>query len=172
MLIGMPGSGKTELGRQAAGILSLPFLDADAMIEGQEGMTIAGIFDRVGEEGFRKLETETLRGLLDGAAPEGAGAFVLATGGGVVTRAENRSILTALGRVVYIRRGIEAIASSVAYGGTRPLLGNQDMLFKLWAARRPLYEDWAEDTFAVVEGEAIGEAATRLAELIAERGQQ
>jgi shikimate kinase len=160
----MPGSGKTELGRRAAKLLGAQFVDTDMAIEIIAGTSIAEIFASQGEAAFRRMETETITDL--------HGAYdtpcLVATGGGVVTVPENLPLLQMLGTVVYIRRDFDAIASGVTYGADRPLLTDPSALETLWASRKELYESWADRTFAVIEGEAIGDAAARLAKTIAE----
>ena len=86
-LIGMMGCGKTSTGRPLAERLGYGFVDADAVIEQAAGSTIAEIFSRDGEEGFRTLETQVLNAISQ------RHSLVVATGGGVVTRPENWGVL-------------------------------------------------------------------------------
>ncbi|NOJ99684.1 AAA family ATPase, partial [Corallococcus coralloides] len=81
VLIGLPGSGKSTVGRQLARRLGLPFTDSDHVIEQRIGGSIRGFFDREGEAAFRDLEEDVIRQLTEDAAPR-----VLATGGGAVIR--------------------------------------------------------------------------------------
>ena len=104
VLIGMPGCGKTTVGRALARRLGRSFLDADAEIESEAGMTIPEIFEREGEEGFRVRETAVLARL-----GKGSGA-VIATGGGCVTRPENYPLLHQNGFIVWLRRDLDALA--------------------------------------------------------------
>ena len=88
ILLGPRGSGKTTVGRLVAERLSVPFADVDDLVQRDAGMTIADIFDREGEPGFRDRETAALRSALN--------AGVVATGGGVVVRRNNRELLKSL----------------------------------------------------------------------------
>ncbi len=104
ILIGMPGCGKSTVGRALARRLGRPFLDADAEIEAEAGMTIPDIFDKEGEAGFRVRETVVLARL-----GKRSGA-VIATGGGCVTRQENYPLLHQNGFIVWLRRDLDALA--------------------------------------------------------------
>ena len=96
VLVGMPGSGKTTVGRELAKRLGMRFLDTDHEIEVRTGVKIPTIFEIEGEAGFRRRETQTLDALT------GETGVVLATGGGAVIAAENRQMLAARGGVVYL----------------------------------------------------------------------
>ena len=89
ILLGPRGSGKTTVGHLVAERLSVPFADVDDLVQRDAGMTIAAIFDREGEPGFRDREAAALR-----SAVEAGG--VIATGGGVVVRRESRELLKSL----------------------------------------------------------------------------
>lgn len=134
VLVGMPGSGKSQIGRAVARKLGKPFLDLDAALEKQAGHTIAEIFAVDGEEIFRKLETETL------AAETKIGGRVIATGGGIVTRPENIYCLRQNGPVVYLRRPVE----NLQLGGGRPLSQSRGAVQALFETRAPLYEAAAD----------------------------
>lgn len=136
ILIGMPGSGKSSLGRRLAKKLGLPFLDLDKRIEELAGKSIPQIFEEDGEETFRLWETKAFSSSLGGGK-------VIATGGGVVTREENRAIAKQ-GVVLFIDRPLEKIMSNVKTE-TRPLLKNgKDKLTLLYNERYDKYLDWAD----------------------------
>lgn len=148
-LIGYRGSGKTTAGQVLAGRLGRAFLDADAVLEADAGMTIARIFAAEGEPGFRDRETATLRKLA--ARP----AAVVATGGGVILRAENRELLRATGFVVWLTADPETlwrrIVTDPTTGDRRPNLtagGGLDEVRAVLAAREPLYRGAAHLTVA------------------------
>ena len=138
------GSGKTAVGRHVARVLELPFHDSDAEIERRTGVDIPFIFEKEGEAGFRQREREAIEAL---TALEG---IVLATGGGAVLLPENRRLLAARGRVVYLETSVAQQAHRVRYGRHRPLLEQADdaaaRLGQLMDTRAPLYEQIADIT--------------------------
>ncbi|MDR1997824.1 MAG: shikimate kinase [Candidatus Margulisbacteria bacterium] len=141
VLIGFMGSGKTATGRLLAKQLDYRFIDTDQLIEQKNGMTVANIFDRKGEAFFRQQETELLKQLC------GADNSVIATGGGIVLSAENRSLLQNLGSVIYLQADPPEILKRLGTDQTRPLLHKEDRLaeiHKMLAVRQPLYLAAAE----------------------------
>ena len=139
-LIGMPGSGKSTLGRSLAHRLQLPFSDSDAVIEQRIGCTIREFFDQQGEAAFRDLEAEVIRELCTGED------CVLATGGGSVLRPENRAVLHANGTVMYLRASPDQLYRRLKNDTKRPLLQVADplqALKDLYAVRDPLYRETA-----------------------------
>jgi shikimate kinase len=140
ILIGLPGSGKSTIGRQLGRRLGLPFVDSDHVIEQRLGCSIREFFDREGEERFRDIE----EGILDDLTLRHRG--VLSTGGGSVLRAINRQRLNERGRVVYLRSSPEEVYRRVRHDVNRPLLQVSDPLQRLRAlyeARDPLYRETA-----------------------------
>jgi shikimate kinase len=136
-LIGFMGSGKTTVGGLLAKRLGWSFADLDDLIVRSAGLTIAEIFARDGEEGFRRRETEAVR-----AAAAGRQS-VVATGGGAACREENLAVMLASGRVVALA---VSAAEAVRRAGTcsgRPLLdGSAEPLAAataLLSARQPFY---------------------------------
>lgn len=139
-LVGLPGSGKSTVGRQLARRLDLPFVDADQAIEQRLGCAIREFFEREGEERFRDLESETL----DDLTRHHPG--VLSTGGGVVLRPLNRRILRERTQVFYLRTSPEEIYRRLRHDKVRPLLQVSDPLERLrdlMAQRDPLYREVA-----------------------------
>ncbi len=139
-LVGMPGSGKSTVGRQLARRLQLPFEDADARIEQRIGCSIRGFFDREGEVRFRDIEVEALDELTQ------LEAVVLSTGGGAVLRPENRQRLHDRTQVIYLRSTPEELYRRLRHDRNRPLLQVADPLRKLkelFAERDPLYRETA-----------------------------
>jgi len=140
-LVGMPGSGKSTVGRQLAHRLGVAFIDLDHRLEQSLGMTIRQFFEMEGEARFRDVEAQLLADLA-----HQPGSMVLSTGGGAVLRAENRQALRQLGSVLYLRASPEDIYKRVKHDRTRPLLqvGNPlEKLRELYAVRDPLYRDAA-----------------------------
>ena len=139
-LIGLPGSGKSTVGRQLARRLQLPFVDSDQAIEARLGCPIREFFEREGEARFRDIEAE----VIDGLSQQGAG--VLSTGGGAVLRPENRERLRARGRVIYLKSHPEELIRRLRHDTNRPLLQVADPMAKLrelFATRDPLYRQTA-----------------------------
>lgn len=142
-LVGLPGSGKTTVGRQLARRLKLPFVDSDHVIEQRLGCSIREFFDREGEAAFRDVEQTVLDELTAGEP------CVLSTGGGAVLRAPNRIHLHQRTRVVYLRATPDDVFRRVKNDRNRPLLQVGDPLQKLkdlFAARDPLYREVAHFT--------------------------
>lgn len=134
-LIGMPGCGKTTLGRIAAGILNIKFKDMDEEIERREGKTVAEIFQEVGESGFRDIETEVLKDEIIATDDK-----IVSCGGGVVVREENIELLQNSGaEVIYIDRPIQKIAEDIQCS-KRPLMKDgTEALYKLYEQRSKRY---------------------------------
>ena len=142
-LIGPMGAGKSAVGRQLARLLHLEFLDSDEEIESRTGVDIPFIFEKEGEEGFRKREVKVIDEL---SQREGV---VLATGGGAVEDAESRSRLGARGFVVYLYTSVEQQLDRTKRGRNRPLLDNDNkaqVLEELMTTRDPLYREIADLT--------------------------
>lgn len=139
-LIGMPGCGKSTVGKQLARRLQLPFQDADARIEQRIGCSIRRYFELEGESRFRDIESQTLDELTL------AGEGVLSTGGGAVLLSQNRQMLRDRTRVIYLRSTPEELFRRLRHDRNRPLLQVADPLQKLrdlYAERDPLYRETA-----------------------------
>jgi shikimate kinase len=139
-LVGMPGSGKSTVGRHLARRLGLPFVDSDHAIEERIGCSISDYFKHQGEPAFRDAEQAVIADLTAGAD------CVLATGGGSVLRPENREKLRSAGKVVYLRSSPDELLRRVRHDTNRPLLKVDDPLAKLrelYAERDPLYRETA-----------------------------
>ena len=142
-LVGMPGSGKSTVGRQLGRRLRLPFFDSDHAIEQRLGCSIRDYFAQQGEDAFRDVEQQVLAELAAGPP------CVLATGGGSVLRAANREALRAGGQVIYLRSSPDDLYRRLRHDTQRPLLQVADPLGKLralYAERDPLYRETAHFT--------------------------
>lgn len=140
-LVGMPGSGKSTVGRHLARRLRVGFVDSDHVIEERLGCSIREFFERSGEEAFRDLE----QSVLDELTSQGIGT-VLSTGGGSVLRAANRQHLRQRCQVIYLRSSPEEIFRRVRHDKNRPLLQVDDPLQRLrdlYLVRDPLYRETA-----------------------------
>lgn len=138
VLIGMMGSGKTTIGRLLAAKAGMEFVDLDELVERQAGMTVSEIFDKYGEQYFRDRESEILAEL---ASLRHA---VIATGGGIVLRAENRQRLRELGLVVWLDAPPEELFQRIGDDSSRPLLARSHPLKRLTQLlheRRDLYAE-------------------------------
>ena len=148
VLVGMPGSGKSTVGRFLAKISGRPTLETDALIEERAGKTIPEIFAQDGEEAFRHIESAVIR---DCGKQKG---MIIMTGGGAVTRGENYPALHQNGRIYEITRDITKLATK-----GRPLSKNMDALKEMYAVRKPMYEAFRDVS---VENSAAAEETARL----------
>jgi len=139
-LIGLPGSGKSTVGRQLARRLQVPFYDSDRLIEERLGCSIREFFEREGEQRFRDMEAQVIDELTQ--QPEG----VISTGGGAVLRPENRDHLHQRTRVVYLNSAPDELFRRLRHDKNRPLLQVPDPLARLrdlHCQRHPLYLETA-----------------------------
>jgi shikimate kinase len=138
--VGLMGAGKTTVAKQLAKRLKRPFFDTDHEIEKKTGVRVPLIFEIEGEAGFRDRETRVLTELAQRPGQ------VIATGGGIVLREENRNTLTNSGLVVYLRADPEMLYERTRRDTNRPLLQVADPLGRLQALfleRDPLYRQVA-----------------------------
>ncbi|MBR5314448.1 MAG: shikimate 5-dehydrogenase, partial [Clostridia bacterium] len=131
VLTGMPGSGKSTIGKNLAQELSYDFYDTDVLIVKKYGKTIPEIFAEIGEKGFRKLESEVV---FEISSVQGA---VIATGGGVILNEENVDMLRENGIIYFIDRDINSIVAT----SDRPLSSNRNDLEKRFVERYPKYKE-------------------------------
>lgn len=136
-LVGMPGSGKSTVGKELAGRLGVPFVDLDVEIERAEERTIGEIFAAEGEAAFRALEAKEL---VRAASQDPA---VVACGGGVVLEPANRITLRNTGTCVFLDVPLEVLRERVRPSEDRPLIRQEGDLESLRAAREPLYREFA-----------------------------
>ena len=140
-LIGLPGAGKSTVGRQLARRLQLPFFDSDHVIEQRLGCSIREYFEREGEDRFRDLEASVIDELTQSPAA------ILSTGGGVELRPENRRHLIDRTQVVYLNSSPDDLFRRLRHDRSRPLLQVADPLQRLrdlHAQRDPLYRETAK----------------------------
>ena len=143
VLVWPMGSGKTSVGRRLACVLKRDFFDSDFEIVNKTGVAIDHIFDIEGEEGFRQRETQMLKDLCE--IPN----IVLATGGGIVIKPENREILKNDNNfVVYLSSSIEQLVKRTAKSKSRPLLeqsnDREQTIRDLVEMREPWYQEVAD----------------------------
>jgi shikimate kinase len=140
-LVGPMGAGKSTIGRVLAAELHLSFRDSDKVIEDRTGADIPWIFDMEGEEGFRDRESAVLDELSKGQD------VVIATGGGIILRPQNREIMKLSGYVCYLTASIEQLVERTARDKKRPLLqveNPRQKIIDLVALRDPLYRETAD----------------------------
>ncbi|NDZ15095.1 shikimate kinase [Variovorax sp. WS11] len=141
-LVGLPGAGKSAVGRRLAQRLQLPFIDSDDLIERRIGCSIRDYFEREGEQSFRDLEQTVITELA--ASAQG----IVSTGGGSVLREANRVQLHTNFHVIYLRSSPEDLFRRLRHDVKRPLLQVADplgRLHELYSARDPLYREAAHD---------------------------
>lgn len=149
VLVGMPGSGKTTVGKVLAKMSGREYIELDEEIVKSAGKPIPEIFAAVGEDGFRKIESQVTR------EASGKNGVIIITGGGVVTRDENYYPLHQNSRIYEIKRGLELLATD-----GRPLsAGGGERLVKMYETRKPMYERFAD---ASVENLDIEETAKKI----------
>ena len=129
VLVGMPGSGKTTIGKLLAKQHSMKFIDTDEQIVKRTEKSISQIFSEIGEQGFRKIETEIICSI------SGVQNTVISTGGGAILNKNNIDILKENGKVYFIDRPLCEIVTT----SDRPLSSNKDDLIKRYEERYPLY---------------------------------
>lgn len=155
VFVGMPGCGKTSIGKAYASLVKRSFLDTDIFVE-QAGMPIPEIFEKYGEEAFRDKETAAI-GMLSSMSEK-----VIATGGGAVKREKNVELMKQNGVVVYLKRDLDKLSTE-----GRPLSqGGDEKIRQLYEERHALYENAAD---VVIEThEDVEECADRLYKMILE----
>ncbi|MCI5929552.1 MAG: shikimate kinase [Pseudoflavonifractor capillosus] len=159
VLIGMPGSGKSTVGKILSKMLCMPLVDTDALVEQTAGKTIPELFAQEGESAFRDRETAAAR---QAAALDNT---VIATGGGIILRPENMETLAATGLIFFRDRDLEDIVGEDHMG--RPLVGKDpDKLRILYTQRIDLYRKYAQ--YTISDTKTAEEAAARIAALYRE----
>jgi len=153
ILIGFMGCGKSTIGVKLSYRMKQPYIDTDKYIEKNEGCTIAEIFERSGEVGFRDIETEAIRTLMESKLKN----HIISTGGGLPIREENAEILKQLGVVVWLRVKPETVFERLKNDTTRPLLrsGNpMERICELMDSRYDAYKR-CSDVIVDVDGKTI-----------------
>ena len=156
VLIGMPASGKSTIGKLLAKKMNYEYYDADRYLERKENIKISTLFSEKGEEYFRNLETKYLKELSQ------KNGIIISTGGGAVKREKNMQILGEKGIIVFLNRKIEDIAKE--NHETRPLLQNIDNIYKLYEERIELYNRYSD--IIVENNGTLKEVTDRIAEKI------
>jgi shikimate kinase len=140
ILIGFMGTGKSTIGRNLSQTFGYPLVDTDQLIVEQQGRSIPTIFKENSEEAFRDMETELLKSFIKHSG------HIIATGGGIIGRPENRQLLRELGYVVWLIAHPTEILKRTSRNANRPLLDNDDpekTIHDLLRVRTPLYRNAA-----------------------------
>jgi shikimate kinase len=157
----MMGSGKSAIGRALAALTGRDFQDTDILLQNRFGRSVSQIFQIYGEEAFRGHETSVLKGLQPCNC-------VLATGGGIVMRAENWAELRRIGVVIFLKASAQTLIERLEQSKKkRPLLSDaewRDRATAILHARMPLYEQ--ADVVVEVDGLEISEATQRVLEAL------
>ncbi|NLU09763.1 MAG: shikimate kinase [Tepidanaerobacter acetatoxydans] len=158
VLIGMPGSGKTSIGRILAKKINMCFYDLDEYIERKSGKRITEIFAIYGERHFRTLESRAVKEI---SSKTNA---VISTGGGVVLDSKNMHVLNKRGIIFFINRPVEDIAHDIEIS-SRPLLANdRDNIYRLYKDRYELYKKYSD--FEILNDRGILEAVKQIIEIL------
>jgi len=133
LFVGMPSSGKSTIAKILAKKLDREFVDTDLLIEKTENISIPKIFETKGEDYFRNIETKVLKGIVSNFSK------VIATGGGIILKEENRELIKKNSFVVYLKRDIDKLSTK-----NRPLSKDKETLIKMQEVRKPFYEELAD----------------------------
>ncbi|NJL14083.1 MAG: shikimate kinase [Microscillaceae bacterium] len=141
-LVGMPGSGKSTLGKYLSQKLGFTFIDLDAYIEQKEGKSIATLFAQHGEAYFRACESQYLREVL---SPLSLTSLVLATGGGTPCAGDNMAWINAHSKSIWLHTPLDILAQRLAQNQKRPMFKDKgealpEIVQKLFAQRKEYYQ--------------------------------
>jgi shikimate kinase len=166
LLVGMMGSGKSTVGRLLADRLGWAYRDSDADVEAATGRSVPEIFERDGEQAFRRAEAEALARACQLGTP-----VVVSAAGGSVLASDNRRLLAQSGLVVWLRARPETNARRVGDGAGRPLLGDDPAgaMTRLFAERAPFYGEVA-DLVIDVDRLSPKEVVARILEVVGADG--
>lgn len=157
-LVGMMGSGKSEVGRLVATQLGMNFVDTDTAISESQGRTVRQIWTDDGEERFRDLESNMILQIAAAAGPQ-----VIATGGGAIMRSANRDAMRTSGRVVWLQAPADVLTSRLREDEGRPLLNGamdlKDQISRLLATRESTYDELADARVDAGSGDSVTVAA-------------
>ncbi|MEI0530664.1 shikimate kinase [Brachyspira pilosicoli] len=140
-VIGLPGSGKSDLSKLLAEYINYTFFDMDKVIESREKKTISKIFEDSGEEYFREVESDVLEELSN------IKNVVISTGGGSVLKEKNRALMRERGIVIFIDRPAELIVKNINVSERPLLVQDKNKLIELSKKRDTLYRECASVIF-------------------------
>lgn len=140
ILVGFMGSGKSTIGRELGKLLSYPLIDTDSKIEELEKLSVADIFSLRGESYFRNCETQAVDQLIN----DGVTHHIIATGGGLPVKEQNRSLLRELGYVVWLDAKTDTLLERTSRNSKRPLLQTdnpRETIEKMLNQRNAIYKE-------------------------------
>lgn len=158
VLVGMPGSGKSTVGKFISALTGRTFIDTDTVIEEMTGKHPSGIIREAGEDEFRNIETEAVREVSKRSGT------VIATGGGIVKRCENIPLLRQNGRILYLDCPTEEIPVTP----DRPLSSSREAIEELHRTRHPLYTSAADATVAISHKNELQSNANEVLKIFSE----
>jgi shikimate kinase len=160
-LVGMPGSGKSTIGRLLAEKLAVAFIDLDTAIVEKEQESIAEIFEKKGEDYFRKVESEVLQSLLQTNED-----FIMSTGGGTPCFFDHMNILNRAGTTIYLKASVNLLTERTKKNTKRPLLkdNHESRIRQLLQDREPVYQ--MSNHIIEIKGLTLEEKVSTIADLL------
>lgn len=163
LLVGFMGSGKSSVSRKLSSITGMSLIDSDYRIESIQRRKIPRIFAEEGEEGFRKVETETLAGL------KYERKSIISCGGGIVCNPKNREILKSLGTVVFLDVPLDEAIGRISNPKTRPMLSGERPVEEIYEERIPWYREVADITIKS-SGKSVLQVANEVKAALEDKG--
>lgn len=162
-LCGFMGTGKTHVGKRLAKTLQVEFFDIDKCIVAKEGCSIPAVFEKCGEARFREIETQVL---LEVSRSQGC---VIATGGGILSKDENATIIKNSGTLFYLNTPFTTCYNRIKFDKNRPLAvtKSREELYELYIARHKLYMHHADVVVHTTQG--IAHTITKIKEAMDSR---
>lgn len=161
--VGFMGAGKTTVARNLGELFKRRYVDTDLLISRRAKKSVARLYEEAGVEGYRKLETETLRHL------KLQKSYLVSCGDGIVERPENIQLFRDMGKVVYLDISLDDALQQIQAKDHRPLLGSYAQTKRLYASRKPLYEAVADYTITIPRFE-FAQVAYQIGELLWDEG--
>jgi shikimate dehydrogenase len=158
VLIGMPGSGKSTVGRMISEITGRAFVDTDTVIQEMTGKHPAEIIRESGEDAFRDIETQAVREVSKKSG------IVIATGGGIIKRCENISLLRQNGKILYL----DCPTDELPVTPDRPLSASREAIEELYRTRHPLYKKAANARVAISHQNELNHNANEVLKIFSE----
>lgn len=163
LFVGFMGSGKTSVSRMLCKMTDLSLIDVDQRIEALQHRKIPQIFADEGEAGFRRIETETLKGLVH------EDRSIISCGGGIVVNPANRPVLKSLGTVIYLDVPVDEAVGRISHPETRPMLSGPRPVAEIYAERLPMYSEVADITIKT-SGMTVYQVARKCKRILEKRG--